>query len=182
MSNTKFKSLNKRGVALVSVMLLCTAIVTMLSVLAYNSKTKKATQTFHYETTKALMAANAAIQLGSYKYRTLVSEYYKIHEMELQQRISGINNPNLAKAKQIWLSDLNSESEEARPIKEAMNSFCTVNDPKGIATISFAVDSFDLVSYDQDGYGQDYIRIKAWGKCGTMRKDVEELIQVTIAH
>lgn len=182
MSSTKFRKLNKRGVALVSVMLLCTAIVTMLSVLAYNSKTKKATQTFHYETTKALMAANAAIQLATYKYRALPSEYYKIQEMEIQQRISRTNDPNLAQAKQVWLSDLNSESEAVGPIKSAMNSFCIVNDPKLVATITFAVDSFDLVSSEDTGYTQDYIRIKAWGKCGTMRKDVEELIQVTIAH
>lgn len=173
---------NKQGIALVSVMLLCTAIVTMLSVLAYNSKTKKATQTFHYETTKALLAANAAIQIATYKYRALPSEYYKIQEMEIQQRISGVSNPKLAEAKQVWLSDLNSESAEIGLIKETMNSFCIVNDPKAVATITFAVDSFDLVSSEETGYTQDYIRIKAWGKCGAMRKDVEELIQVTIAH
>ena len=77
---------NRRGVAIVSVIIFCTVLVTMLSFLFINTKTKKSSQEFQYDTTRALMAANTAVQLAIYKYRVLSSDYYKINELELKLR------------------------------------------------------------------------------------------------
>ena len=70
----KYNKKNKRGIAIVSVIMLCTVLITMLSFLFYNTRTKKSTQEFQYDTTRALMAANAAVELAVYKYRVLSSE------------------------------------------------------------------------------------------------------------
>ena len=184
---------NKRGVAIVGVILFCTVLVTMLSFLFYNSRTKKSTQEFQYDTTRALMAANAAVQLAVYKYRVLSSEYYKINELELDLRIQNkdLNDPLLMKGKNIWLSDLctkvspniNSESGEsqynltASKVKRTFDNFAEDGN-----NYDFGVSSFELVSLEKNGYTKDYIKIKAWGTYKHVRKDVEELIEVSIVR
>ena len=196
---------NRRGVALISVVILCTVLVCMIGMLFYNTRAKKASYGFQYDTTRALMAANAAVQIAIYKYRILTTEYYKINELELKIKgaiagssISSIGvfgedinelKAKLAKAKEVWLSDLSTKTREnaatdlsqinrrtALRIKEYYEKFAQEKD------FEFGVDSFDLVSYDADGYSKDYIKIKAWGSYNGMRKDVEELIEVSVAR
>ena len=191
----------RRGVALVSVILLCTVLVCMIGFLYYNTRSKKASYNFQYDTTRALMAANAAVQIAVYKYRVLPSEYYKINELEVKIKLANevgdasafgsitisINDlkAKLAKAKEIWLSDLTTKPKEnsteinrrtALRIKEYYEKFAKDKE------FEFGVDSFDLVSYDNDGYTKDYIKIKAWGSYNGMRKDVEELIEVSVVR
>ena len=184
---------NKRGVAIISVIMFCTVLVTMLSFLFINTKTKKSTQEFQYETTRALMAANTAVQLAIYKYRVLSSDYYKINELELKLRAQkkDLNDPLLVKSKNIWLSDLctkvkpdiNSESGEnpynmtASKIKRNFDHFSEEGE-----NYNFGVSSFELVSLEKNGYTKDYIKIKAWGTYRHTRKDVEELIEVSIVR
>ena len=179
---------NKRGVAIVSVILLCTVLITMLSFLFYNTRIKKNTQEFQYDTTRALMAANAAVELAVYKYRVLSSEYYKINELELSLRSANesLDAPDLVNMKNIWLSDLctnnilegeanNGFNSTAKRIKEKFNNF-TGEDK----SYDFGVSSFELVSLEKNGYTKDYIKIKAWGTYNNVRKDVEELIEVSV--
>ncbi len=187
----KFNIKNKRGVAIVSVMMLCTVLITMLSFLFYNTRNKKNTQEFQYDTTRALMAANTAIELAAYKYRVLSSEYYKINEIELDLRSHNLSldAPDLVLGKNIWLSDLctkiksdiNAESGEnnynstASKIKKRFDLFSGEGE-----NYNFGVSSFELVSLEKNGYTKDYIKIKAWGTYKKARKDVEELIEVSI--
>lgn len=185
---------NKRGVAIVSVIMLCTVLITMLSLLFYNTRSKKSTQEFQYDTTRALMAANSAVELAIYKYRVLSSEYYKINEMELKARIQNKNldeYPLLVYSKNVWLSDLctkikadiNSESGEnehnltATKIKRNFDHFSEEGE-----NYNFGVSSFELVSLEKNGYTKDYIKIKAWGTYRHTRKDVEELIEVSVVR
>lgn len=191
LSNKRNK--NKRGVAIVSVILFCTVLVIMLSFLFINTKTKRSTQEFQYDTTRALMAANTAVQLAIYKYRVLSSDYYKINELELSLRAEkkDLNDPHLVYCKNIWLSDLctkvkvdiDSESGEnpynktASKIKRNFDHFSEEGE-----NYNFGVSSFELVSLEKNGYTKDYIKIKAWGTYRHTRKDVEELIEVSIVR
>ena len=184
---------NRRGVAIVSVIIFCTVLVTMLSFLFINTKTKKSSQEFQYDTTRALMAANTAVQLAIYKYRVLSSDYYKINELELKLRAKkkDLNDPELVNCKYIWLRDLctkvkpdiNSESGEnpynttASKIKRNFDHFSEEGE-----NYNFGVSSFELVSLEKNGYTKDYIKIKAWGTYRHTRKDVEELIEVSIVR
>ena len=184
---------NKRGVAIIGVILFCTVLITMLSFLFYNTRTKKSTQEFQYDTTRALMAANAAVQLAMYKYRVLSSEYYRINEIELDLRANNqsLDGEDLIKGKTIWLSDLctkvspdiNAESGEnefnstATKIKMNFDHFSD----EGV-NYNFGVTSFELVSLEKNGYTKDYIKINAWGTYRHVRKDVEELIEVSIVR
>ena len=183
---------NKRGVAIVSVVLLCSVLISMLSILFYNTRNKKNTQEFQYDTTRALMAANAAVQLAVYKYRVLSSEYYKINEIELDLRIQklDLNSPKLNKYKEIWLSDLQTKSSPDDSTEDGNNgynstattikkTFQEYANEKG-KNFDFGVSSFDLVSLEKNGYTKDYIKIKVWGTYNNVRKDVEELIEVSV--
>ncbi len=163
----KFNIKNKRGVAIVSVMMLCTVLITMLSFLFYNTRNKKNTQEFQYDTTRALMAA-------AYKYRVLSSEYYKINEIELDLRSHNLSldAPDLVLGKNIWLSDLctkikvdvnaesgsNNYNSTALKIKNRFDLFSNEGE-----NYNFGVSSFELVSLEKNGYTKDYIKIKAWG-------------------
>ena len=181
----------KRGIALVGVILFCTVLITMLSLLYYNTRSKRGSQEFQYDTTRALMAANAAVQLAIYKYRVLPSEYYKINEIELELRIKNLSldSEKLVCAKNIWLRDLctksNPDSEENNDLKE--ENFAVTNIKKCFGDFSaegkdydFGVSNFELVSLDKNGYTKDYIKIKAWGMYNNKRKDVEELIEISV--
>ena len=186
-------SKNNRGIALISVILFCSLLITMLGVLFHNTKHKSGTQDYQYDSTKALMAANIAVQLAVYKYRVLTSEYYKINELELDIISKGSNAEaseieKLEKAKKIWLSDLRTNPEvidnlpgdSRNPtliIRENIKNFIADN-----KNLEFGVDSFSLISSDDDGYTKDYIKIKAWGSCDRVRKDIEELIETSIVR
>ena len=181
---------NKRGIAIVSVIMLCTVLITMLSFLFYNTRIKRNTQEFQYDTTRALIAANTAMQLAIYKYRVLSSEYYRINDLEidLRSRNQSLDAPDLVKGKTIWLSDLhtkqsfdsvdneaNEYNSTAVKIKQYFNDFASEN-----KEYDFGVSSFELVSLEKNGYTKDYIKIKAWGSYNKVRKDVEELIEVSV--
>ncbi len=186
-------SKNNRGIALISVILFCSLLITMLGVLYHNTKHKSGTQDYQYDSTKALMAANIAVQLAVYKYRVLTSEYYKINELELDIISKGSNAEaseieKLEKAKKIWLNDLRTDPEvidnlpgdSRNPtliIRENIKNFIADN-----KNLEFGVDSFNLISSDDDGYTKDYIKIKAWGSCDGVRKDIEELIETSIVR
>ncbi len=181
----------KRGVALVGVILFCTVLITMLSFLYYNTKVKRASQVFQYDTTRALMAANAAVQLAIYKYRVLPSEYYKINEIELDLRLKNqsLDSEELVYAKNIWLRDLCTKSDPAsdenNDLKEENSAVTTIKKCFGDFTnegkdYDFGVSSFELVSLNKNGYTKDYIKIKAWGMYNNKRKDVEELIEISV--
>ena len=187
------KNKNNRGVAIVSVILFCTVLITMLSFLFYNTRTKRNTQEFQYDTTRALMAANTAVQLAVYKYRVLSSEYYRINELELSLRSQNqsLDAPELVVGKTTWLSDLctkvspdiGAESGEnefnftATKIKRNFDHFSEEGE-----NYNFGVSSFELVSLEKNGYTKDYIKIKAWGTYRHVRKDVEELIEVSVVR
>ena len=152
---------SKRGVALVGVMMFCSVIVIMVGILVFNTKSKKETHTFQYDTTQALMAANAAIQLAVYKYRVLPSEYYRIYEMEISERATGVADPNIEEAKRLWLADLTTEPAEDGSIPDGANKIKTFFDQHTVnSRHSFAVTGFDLVSSENEGYQQDYIELK----------------------
>ena len=105
----------KRGIALVGVILFCTVLITMLSLLYYNTRSKRGSQEFQYDTTRALMAANTAVQLAIYKYRVLSSEYYKINDIELDLRSKNqsLDSEELLYGKNTWLGDLCTKSDPA---------------------------------------------------------------------
>ena len=195
--NIKHK--RNKGVALVTVIMFCILLICMLSILFHNSKTKKGSHELQYDSTRALMAANTAVQLAVYKYRVLTAEYYRINTFELEKIIQVKNAGNqpaaghveiLDLAKKVWISDLITKdppnindlpsdyNKTINYIKKNFENYIS-NEKKDI---NFGIDSFDLISYNNDGYTKDYIKIKAWGSCNNIRKEVEEVIETSIVR
>ncbi|HMM60293.1 MAG TPA: hypothetical protein PKC25_09190, partial [Candidatus Rifleibacterium sp.] len=59
------KMLNPRkGVALAMVMVFCIAILGLVTVLVFNTRSHKGSHTYQHDTSRALMAATAAMQLA----------------------------------------------------------------------------------------------------------------------
>ena len=174
----------KNGIALVSVMIVCTVIIIMLGILYSNTRSKSHTQKYQYDSTRALLAANAAIQLAVYKFRALPAEYYKIYQKELDSgfKPDSVTLEKINKAKEVWLSDLNTlqNGDTATKIKTEFDNHAKLD---GImAEHDFCVASFTLISLEDDGYKKDYIKINAWGKCNSIRKDIEELIEASLVE
>lgn len=176
----------RRGVAIAIVLVFCTAILGLLTVLMMNTRHQRGAQSMQYEQTRALMAARSAIQLAIYKYRVLPSEYYRIYQMEIDIR-NGAGNPDeLRVTKLMWLHDFQTENSgtPAAKIKRYLETLASADigsDNVAAASFNFGVEEFDLISSSQHGYTQDYLRIKAWGSFNGTRKTMEELIEVKIA-
>lgn len=182
------RTAKRSGVALVGVMMLCASLLAMLALLYSNTRTKRDSQSFQDATTRALMIANAVTQLAAYKFRVLPSEYYAIIELERQEKVttdiekrSRLQN-EIKEAKDIWLKDFSPQtSDTAKAIKDEFDKHSKISD-SSIEKHDFGIDSFDLISLENNGYSKDYIRIKAWGSYNGTRKDVEELIEVNLTH
>ncbi len=193
------KHKKNKGVALVTVIMFCILLICMLSILFHNSRTKKGTHELQYDSTRALMAANTAVQLAVYKYRVLTAEYYRINTFELEKIIQIKNAGNqpeaehitrLELAKNVWISDLitknppsindlpNDYNKTVNYIKKNFENY--ISEEK--KDIDFGIVSFDLISSNDDGYTKDYIKIKAWGSCNNIRKEVEEVIETSIVR
>lgn len=182
------RTIKNRGVALVGVILLCASLLAMLGLLYSNTKSKRHTQAFQDATTRALMVANAVTQLAAYKFRVLPSEYYAILELERQEKTTTDSiklnklRKSIKEAKTLWLKDFSPKtSDTAKAIKKEFDNHSKTSDSR-VEGHDFGVDSFELISQENNGYLKDYIRIKAWGSYNKTRKDVEELIEIALTH
>lgn len=178
--------MNKRkGIAIAVVLVFCTAILGLLTVLMMNSRNQRGVHSMQYEQTRALMASRSAIQLAIYKYRVLPSEYYRIHQMALDIK-AGTGDPDEFNAtKEMWLHDFQSENPDTPAAKIKAHLDASVGggpDAAAASSFDFGVEEFDLVSRSLYGYTQDYLRIRAWGSFAGTRKTMEELIEVKIAQ
>lgn len=154
---------NRKGIAIAVVLIFCTAILGLITVLVINTKAHRGSHSSQYDDTRALMAARSAIQLAIYKYRVLPAEYYKIH-----------SNGAL---KQGWLADMQTETADspAAKIKLALDNGMQ-------ASHDFGVEEFALVSRQDSGYTKDYLKIRAWGTASDSRKLLEELVEIRISE
>ncbi len=169
----------RKGVALAVVMVFCIAILGLVTVLVFNTRSHKGSNAYQYDASRALMAATAAMQLAIYKYRVLPSEYYKIHALEIQKNkgtadAMAVSVLNARKA--AWMADFQSDNagSPAAKIKAEIDQSTRGNH-------SFGVEEFSLVSKAAQGYTRDYLKIRAWGTSGDTRKVLEELIEVRIS-
>jgi Tfp pilus assembly protein PilX len=176
MINVKSK---KRGVALAMVMVFCIAMLGLIGVLVSNTRSKRDSHSLQSDSTRALMAAASAVQLAVYKYRVLPSEFYKIHNLEMEVRSSTADSAAIARLgelKKAWMEDFQSENKgsPASIIKEKLDESTGANH-------SFGIEEFTVVSRAASGYTQDYLKVRAWGLSGETRKVLEELIEVKIS-
>ncbi len=170
---------SRKGVALAVVMVFCVAILGLVTVLVFNTRSHKGSHAYQHDASRALMAATAAMQLAIYKYRVLPSEYYKIHALEMKKNkgtadAAVIGELNARKA--AWLADFQSDNagSPAAKIKAEIDQSTRGNH-------SFGVEEFSLVSKTAQGYTRDYLKIRTWGVSGDSRKVLEELIEVRIS-
>jgi Tfp pilus assembly protein PilX len=173
----------KRGIALAVVLVFCTALLGFITILLMNTKHQKGSHAKQYEQTRALMAARSAMQLAVYKFRVLVSEFYRIHEIEKQLRLSGGDPGIQAKLNafsNVWLADMDTATtgSPAEKIKNRLDAVDTVNISGGH---SFKVEEFRLVTKQNEGYIKDYVKIRVSGIYGNSEKILEDLIEVQIA-
>lgn len=170
----------RRGIALAVVMVFCIAILGLVSVLVFNTRAQRGSHASQYDSTRALMAATAALQLAIYKYRVLPSEYYKIHKLDVLKRAATADAATIAildAAKTAWMADFQSKTpgSPAAKIKTELDANTKANH-------SFGVEEFSLVSRTATGYTKDYLKIRAWGAIGDARKVLEELVEVRISN
>jgi len=175
----KRKLHSRKGVALALVMVFCIAILGLVTVLVFNTRSHKGSHTYQYDASRALMAATAAMQLAIYKYRVLPSEYYKIHALEILKNKGTADAMALGALnarKTAWMADFQSDNagSPAAKIKAEIDQSTRGNH-------SFGVEEFNLVSKTAQGYTRDYLKIRAWGVSGDTRKVLEELIEVRIS-
>ena len=177
------KQLNrKKGIALAVVLVFCTALLGFITILLMNTRHQKGSHAKQYEQTRALMAARSAMQLAVYKFRVLTSEFYKIHEIEKQLRLSGGDPGIQAKLdafNNIWLADMATDAagSPAEKIKNSLDAVDTLNITGGH---SFKVEEFKLVTKQNEGYIKDYLKIRVSGTYGNSEKILEDLIEVQI--
>lgn len=175
----------RKGIAIVMVLAFCVGILGLVTVLVMNTQFHKGSHELQFEQTRALMAAKAAIQLAIYKFRVLPSEFYKIHEieMELKTNYSDEGQKKLKFFKDKWLQDLNSEVKDspAAKIKEKMDSISPPNKEPDKGH-NFKVEECKLVSRKDKGYIKDYIKIRAVGSYKGATKVLEELIEAKVVH
>ncbi|OGK06710.1 MAG: hypothetical protein A2W80_04410 [Candidatus Riflebacteria bacterium GWC2_50_8] len=174
----------RKGVAIAVVLVFCTAILGLLTVLMMNSRHQRGSYSMQYDQTRALMAARSGIQLAIYKYRVLPSEYYRIHQMALDVK-AGAPPDEFNTTRDMWLYDLKSENADTPAAKiKAHLDISAGGGPDAVAagSFEFGVEEFDLVSRSLHGYTQDYLRVRAWGSFRGTRKTMEELIEVKIAQ
>ncbi len=169
----------RKGVALAVVMVFCIAILGLVTILVFNTRSHRGSHTYQHDASRALMAATAAMQLAIYKYRVLPSEYYKIHTLETLKNkgtadAAAVNALNTLKT--AWMADFQSDNagSPAARIKSEIDQSTSGNH-------SFGVEEFSLVSKAAQGYTRDYLKIRAWGASGDTRKVLEELIEVRIS-
>ncbi|MGM0600641.1 MAG: hypothetical protein ACQETH_12595 [Candidatus Rifleibacteriota bacterium] len=173
----------KRGIALAVVLVFCTALLGFITILLMNTRQQKGGHARQYEQTRALLAARSAMQLAVYKFRVLVSEFYKIHEIENDLRDSPSDTTLQAKLdayNNVWLADMDTDTpgSPAEKIKNSLDAVDTVNISGGH---SFKVEEFKLVSKQSKGYVKDYVKIRVSGSYGNSEKILEDLIEVQIA-
>lgn len=156
---------NKRGVAILVVLVLSIALLGFVTVLVKNTGAQKTAHTGQYVRARALMAAKTAMQLAIYKYRVLLSEFYKVKDDP------AIYEPT-------WLSDFNTSdtSAPAFKLRKMLNDLL----PDDL-DYDFGVAEFKIASKGDEGYSKDYVQITAWGKYGDFKKVIQELIEVEIA-
>ncbi|MDD3146712.1 MAG: hypothetical protein PHD82_05375 [Candidatus Riflebacteria bacterium] len=166
----------RKGVALVVVMAFCIAMLGLITVLVFNTRSQRGSQTDQYDVSRSLMAATAAVQLAIYKYRVLPSEYYKIHKFEMAVRKGAGDAAALSALKTSWMADFQSDTQNspAEKIKTELDNSTGISH-------SFGVEEFSLVSKSGSGYTRDYLKIRAWGSANGTRKVLEELIEVRIS-
>lgn len=172
-------SRNRKGIAIAVVLLFCTAILGLVTVLVFNTRSHKGSNSYQYDSSRALMAATAAMQLAIYKYRVLPSDYYKIHTFEVAVRKTpgdAAAAATLATLKNAWTADFQSDTKDSPAEKIKLH----LDNTTGISH-SFGVEEFSIVSKAGTGYAKDYLKIRAWGKAGDSRKVLEELIEVRIS-
>jgi hypothetical protein len=175
---------NKQGVAIAVVLVFCTGILGLVTVLVMNTSFHKGSHVQQFEQSRALMAAKSAMQLAIYKFRVLPSEFYKIQEIENQLKdnpgdadlIAALNHYTT-----IWKADLNSEVPDS-PAETIAAFLDTVDQTGPDRKHSFVVEEFKLVSKKDKGYVKDYLKISATGQFADTRKALEELIEVQIAE
>jgi type II secretory pathway pseudopilin PulG len=183
MNRIRFKN-KKSGIAIAVVLVFCTAILGLATILVMNTKHQTASHSMQYEQTRALMAAQSGMQLAIYKYRVLPSEFYKIYELERKLR----NNPGdsdlskeLAEYESIWLQDLDSENKNS-PAAAIAAYLDTVDQAVASGTHGFTVEECKLASRVKDGYNKDYIKIRVTGRFANTTKVLEELVEAFIAN
>lgn len=169
----------KKGVAIVVVLVFCTAILGLITVLLQNTRAQRGNKEIQEAQTKALLAAKAATQLAIYKYRVLPSEFYRINTLELKVRAGTANAANvalLAMVKKAWMDDFDSKisGSPASLIKIRLDQ----NAGDGH---NFGLEEFSLVS-SAGNYAKDFLKIRAWGSFGDSHKVLEELIEVKIVR
>lgn len=170
---------NRRGVALAVVMIFCLAILGLVTVLVFNTRSHKGSHAYQYDASRSLMAATAATQLAIYKYRVLPSEYYKIHTLDTAVRKGTADAATVAwltALKTAWMADFQSDT----PNSPAEKIKTELDNSTGISH-SFGVEEFSIVSKAGSGYAKDYLKIRAWGAASGTRKVLEELIEVRIS-
>ncbi len=180
------KNLNKQnqGVAIVVVLVFCTGILGLVTVLVMNTSFHRGSHEQQFEQSRALMAAKSAMQLAIYKFRVLPSEFYKIQEIENLLKDNPADSALMARLnshKAIWKADLNSEVPDS-PAQTIAAFLNTVDQTGPDRRHSFVIEEFKLVSKKDKGYVKDYLKIRATGQFADTRKVLEELIEVQIAE
>ncbi len=171
---------NKKGVALAVVLVFCTAIMGLVGVLLFNTRSRRGTFDININETRALLAAKAAVQMAVYKYRVLPSEYYRLHRIEELRRIGTLDAAGvlvLDMSKAFWNEDFDTAvpGSPAQVVKGLM-------DTNAGGSHEFRVESFSIISRESQGYIKDYIQIRAVGSFRDSQKILEEIIEVSVAN
>lgn len=167
--------MNRRGQAIVLVLILSVAFVSLIGVLFFFSGAQRNTHGQIARQTKALLAANAVVQLAVYKYRVLTRDFYRF---QAAVRDPATGPPNAPLVISTWMADLSS----SRPGVAASLALRLDELDAGVGTYAMEVTKFDLVTRTDSGYRQDFLRIEAWGEYENERKTVEEFVEVQISH
>lgn len=160
------KIFRRKGVAILIVLVLSVALLGFVTVLVKNAGSQKTAHTGQYVRARALMAARTAMQLAIYKYRVLLSEFYKVKDK------AGIYETT-------WMSDFdtNDTLSPAFKLRKILNDKL-----KDDLDYNFGVTEFKIASKGGDeGYFKDYVQITTWGTYGKFKKVIQELIEVKIA-
>lgn len=160
------KANNKNGSAILIVLVLSVALLSFITVLVNNSRAQKTAHTGQYDRARALMAARTAMQLAIYKYRVLLSEFYKVKE-------------HAGNYETTWMSDFDTSDIDApaHKLHTILNNLLPDDLP-----YDFGVSEFKIASKGgTNGYKKDYIQITTWGTYGEFKKVIQELVEVQIA-
>jgi len=165
--------MNNRGMALITVMVICVTLISFAGILFFQISSQNHTQPKTILQTKAMMAARGALQMAIYKFRVLPNEFY----YAAANSDTAVNASADTRIFDAWLEDLNSTTDDSSA-KKLADSLKTADG----MDYQLGIEEFRLISKKDQGYYQDFVSIKAWGNCEGERRVLQELIEVGLTH